>query len=253
MPLLVDLNCDLGEGLTGDSAERDRELMSHISSCSIACGGHAGSADSMQRTVDAALQAQLRLGAHPSYPDRAKFGRVSIPMPLPALCASITEQVVALTEIIEVAGGKLRFVKPHGALYNDMAQDSSLASAVLQTIKAIDPSLSVMGLAGSLVGNLSQDLGVGFIGEAFADRRYLDNGHLAPRSEVGAVIHDSAEAVEQIISIVQRCEITSITGRLLSLHADTICVHGDTPGALSHLEHISAALKDAGFTVCAPQ
>lgn len=245
----IDLNCDMGEGETEASAALDRELMRFISSCSIACGGHAGSESTMRLTVRSALEAGLRIGAHPSYPDRENFGRQTMPITPDALCSAISEQVSVLRTIADEQGGKLSFIKPHGALYNDMVRDTELAALVINTIKYIDPRLQIMGLAGSHCRAICEGLGMQFIGEAFADRRYADDGQLSSRSQEGAVITQPETAAEQIISIVEHGGIKSINGHWLPLAAQSICVHSDTPGALDHVTMITDRLSSYGLTV----
>ena len=245
----IDLNCDMGEGETEASAALDRELMQFISSCSIACGGHAGSEHSMRQTAASALNAGLRIGAHPSYPDRENFGRQSMSISESALSAAITEQTAALKAIVTELGGELSFVKPHGALYNDMARDAELTSLVVTTIKAFDPTLKIMGLAGSHCSAICEDLAMPFLGEAFADRRYTDDGQLSPRSQDGAVITEPETAVTQILSIVEHARVESINGKWLPLQAQSICVHSDTPGALDHLTIISNHLIARGINI----
>ncbi len=247
----IDLNCDMGEGETEASAALDRELMRFISSCSIACGGHAGSERTMRQTVASALDAGLRIGAHPSYPDRENFGRQSMTLTPDALCAAITEQICALQAVVNEQGGKLSFVKPHGALYNDMVREAELTSLIIETIKRIDPKLKIMGLAGSHCRAISEALGMQFLGEAFADRRYADNGQLSPRSQDGAVITQPETAVAQIISIVEHTRVESISGRWLPLSAQSICVHSDTPGALEQLKLITNHLSSCGLRIAA--
>ena len=245
----IDLNCDMGEGETDASAALDRELMRFISSCSIACGGHAGSEHTMRRTAASALDAGLRIGAHPSYPDRENFGRQSMSISGSALSVAITEQIAALKAIVTELGGELSFVKPHGALYNDMARDAELTSLIVTTIKEFDPTLKIMGLAGSHCRAICEDLAIPFLGEAFADRRYADDGQLSPRSQNGAVITEPGTAVTQILSIVEHARVESINGKWLPLQAQSICVHSDTPGALEHLTLISNHLIARGLTI----
>ena len=245
----IDLNCDMGEGETDASAALDRELMRFISSCSIACGGHAGSEHTMRRTAASALDAGLRIGAHPSYPDRENFGRQSMSISGSALSVAITEQIAALKAIVTELGGELSFVKPHGALYNDMARDAELTSLGVTTIKEFDTTLKIMGLAGSHCRTICEDLAIPFLGEAFADRRYTDDGQLSPRSQNGAVITEPETAVEQILSIVEHARVESINGKWLPLQAQSICVHSDTPGALEHLTLISNHLIARGLTI----
>ena len=166
-----------------------------------------------------------------------------------ALSAAITEQIAALKAIVTELGGELSFVKPHGALYNDMARDAELTSLVVTTIKAFDPTLKIMGLAGSHCSAICEDLAMPFLGEAFADRRYADDGQLSPRSQDGAVITEPETAVEQIMSIVEHARVESINGKWLPLQAQSICVHSDTPGALEHLTLINNHLISRGLTI----
>jgi len=245
----IDLNCDMGECETDGSATRDRELMRFISSCSIACGGHAGSEHTMRQTAASALDAGLRIGAHPSYPDRENFGRQSMSISGNALSAAITEQTAALKAIVTELCCELSFVKPHGALYNDMARDAELTSLVVTTIKEFDPTLKIMGLAGSHCSAICEDLAMPFLGEAFADRRYADDGQLSPRSQNGAVITKPETAVAQIMSIVEHARVESINGKWLPLQAQSICVHSDTPAALAHLTLITNHLISRGLII----
>jgi len=199
--------------------------------------------------VASAVDAGLRIGAHPSYPDRENFGRQSMSISGSALSASITEQTAALKAIVTELGGTLSFVKPHGALYNDMVRNAELTSLVVRTIKNIDPTLKIMGLAGSHCRAICEDLAMPFLGEAFADRRYADDGQLSPRSQYGAVITEPETAVAQIMSIVEHARVESINGKWLPLQAQSICVHSDTPGALEHLTLISSHVISRGLTI----
>ena len=203
----------------------------------------------MRRTAASALDAGLRIGAHPSYPDRENFGRQSMSISGSALSVAITEQIAALKAIVTELGGELSFVKPHGALYNDMARDAELTSLVVTTIKEVDPTIKIMGLAGSHCRAICEDLAMPFLGEAFADRRYADDGQLSPRSQNGAVITEPETAVAHILSIVEPARVESINGKWLPLQAQSICVHSDTPGALEHLTLISYHLIARGLTI----
>ena len=249
MSRYIDINCDLGEGCTAASADLDQRLMRFISSCSIACGGHAGSPETMRRSVMNAMEAGLRIGAHPAYPDKLGFGRRSQALPEHELRQAILEQISQLKHIVESLGGDLSFVKPHGALYNDMACNGELSLLILETVKTIDPGLKVVGLAGSVVGPHCAEMDIEFISEAFADRRYLDNGQLTPRDEPDAVITDSKSAADQIISIALHKGVRSVSDHWVSVEARTVCIHSDTPRALEHLESIHNELVAHGFTI----
>jgi UPF0271 protein len=172
-----------------------------------------------------------------------------MPITPDALCAAISEQVSVLRTIADEQGGKLSFIKPHGALYNDMVRDAELTALVINTIKYIDPRLQIMGLAGSHCRAICEGMGMQFIGEAFADRRYADDGQLSSRSQEGAVITQPETAAEQIISIVEHGGVKSINGHWLELAAQSICVHSDTPGALDHVTMITDRLRSYGLTV----
>ena len=255
----IDINCDMGEWESEaeaehqqpspSSAESDLALMPFISSCSIACGGHIGDEYSMTTTVRNALLNGLRVGAHPAYPDKKNFGRRSLNLPLTDLKAAIFSQISTLRGIVEQEGGQLAFVKPHGALYNDMVKNAALADAVIDTIKRIDLNLPLMGLAGSDLDKRCAARGVSFIAEAFADRRYSDNGELTSRSILGSVIEDPQAAADQILSLIKRESVTAITGKVIPLKANTLCVHSDTRGALNHVKAINTLLQEHNVEV----
>ena len=243
----VDINCDMGEWETGQSsrssAESDLALMPFISSCSIACGGHIGNEHSMRTTVCNAAKNGLRVGAHPAYPDKRHFGRRSIEIRASDLASTLNSQISSLQALAKMEGTELSFVKPHGALYNDMVRTPRLADLVIDTIKQIDPNLKLMGLAGSDLAEHCESKGIVFIAEAFADRRYNDNGELTPRSHPNAVIDNPEAATEQILSLINKGSITSISGKTISLAADTLCIHSDTEGALEQLMAITQLLR----------
>ena len=249
----IDINCDMGEWEAQEpennpqrkesAAESDLGLMSFISSCSVACGGHIGDEHSMRTTVRNAIANGVRVGAHPAYPDKRHFGRRSLDMPLDDLATALQLQISTLKTISEEEGIELAFVKPHGALYNDMAKNTLLAKTVIQAISRIDPTLPLMGLAGSDLASHCKTQGMTFIAEAFADRRYDDNGQLVPRNIPGSTIEDVTAATAQILSIIENGSIISITGKTIPLIADTLCVHSDTEGALDQVAAINALLR----------
>ncbi|MBM3116724.1 5-oxoprolinase subunit PxpA [Jeongeupia naejangsanensis] len=220
------LNADLGEGYEYDAA-----LMPLIDAASIACGGHAGGVDSMREAVQLARANGVRIGAHPSYPDREHFGRVSLQMSDPKLVASLTAQLWALKAVCIEAGVSVSYVKPHGALYNDAARDPKLAALLAQSVYEIDPSLALMAMTGSELVKAGEAVGLTVIREAFADRAYLDDGSLAPRSEAGAVLDDIA-AIAQVESLWRQGGVYAQNGDWLPLVADSVCIHGDNAHAL---------------------
>jgi 5-oxoprolinase (ATP-hydrolysing) subunit A len=243
----IDFNADLGEDCGDDAG-----VIPWISSASIACGGHAGDARTMAATVRLCREHGVAIGAHPSYPDRAGFGRQAIDMPLDALLQSIREQVEALAEVAARAGTRLAHVKPHGALYNRSAVDPGLAAAIAEAVCAIDPGLRLFGLAGSASLTAAQAAGLAAVAEAFADRRYRPGGTLVPRSEAHAVIDDPALAAEQVLSLLRAGRVTADDGSTLELQADTICLHGDRPDAADFAARLHRAIRAAGYRITAP-
>lgn len=236
--LPFDLNCDLGESYGRFQVGNDDALFPYLTSCNIACGFHGGDPLHIERTIQKALDHELRIGAHPSYPDLMGFGRRKMQIPPAELRALIKYQVAALKGMVESAGGKLAYVKPHGALYNSMVKDGEEAAAVVEAIQSIDPSLAVMGLAGSPVQAIVESAGMSFIAEGFADRRYTDAGQLVARGTPGAVIADPAVAAEQVRSVVQERKLITQSGKPFPLQADSFCIHGDNPAAVSILRAI---------------
>jgi UPF0271 protein len=239
----LDLNADLGEG-----GPCDAELLALASSANIACGGHAGDTDSMRRTVALALQHGVALGAHPSHPDRAHFGRRALDRPLPAVQADVRAQVHALHTVAQAHGARLRHVKPHGALYNQAAADVALADAVAAGVHAVDPGLALMGLAGSALADAAQRHGLRFIPEAFADRGYRPDGRLQPRGEPGALL-TLPQALAQVQALVQQGRVPTVDGAWHPVRAQSLCVHGDGPEALALMRALREALRAWGVAV----
>ncbi|MGM0632393.1 MAG: 5-oxoprolinase subunit PxpA [Pseudomonadota bacterium] len=240
----IDLNADLGEG--GPS---DRELLQLVTSANISCGAHAGSPEEIETAIRHALRQNVGIGAHPSYPDRRHFGRRSLRMTPEALRATLTGQIRDLRQRVEALGGTLRHVKPHGALYNDAATDPVLATLICEVVESVDEELGIVGLAGSALVRAAETRGLWCQREAFADRRYNDDGTLVPRSHPRALIQCSEEAGRQTLDLVSGSGIRSIGGRSLSLNADTICLHGDHPQALTSARRLRRMLEDSGATI----
>lgn len=238
----IDINCDIGESFGHFTIGNDQELFPYISSCNIACGFHGGDPWHMEQAIRQALHHNVQIGAHPGYPDLPGFGRRAMDMPRDELRACIKYQVAALKGMVESLGGHLYYVKPHGALYNTMADNVDVASTVINAIRALDSGLHLMGLAGSLVQNLAEEKNVPFIAEAFADRRYEPNGKLRSRALDKALLEDPDDAAAQVISIVNDHRVTSLEGISVPLEADSICVHGDNPAALNILKAVDQAL-----------
>jgi 5-oxoprolinase (ATP-hydrolysing) subunit A len=252
--LRVDLNCDMGEGM-----DTDAEIFPFISSANIACGGHAGDAGTMRRTVGLALQHGVAVGAHPSYPDRAGFGRTDMlesspgkgdrPLRLDDLADMLTDQLEQLQKITQEMGGRLHHVKPHGALYNRAAKDAVVSEIICQTIKSFDPSLLLYGLSGSEMRRQAGALGIGFVSEVFADRTYQRDGSLTPRTEPHALIHDDEMMIRQVLMMVREGKVCAADGGDVSIAADTICLHGDGARAVLFAARIRAELEWHGIAV----
>jgi len=240
----VDLNADLGEG-AGD----DAELLALVTSANIACGWHAGDARLMQATVAAALQRGVAIGAHPSYPDRENFGRSEMQLSAAEVRADLLYQIGALDALVRAAGGRLHHVKPHGALYNQAARDPVLADAVASAVHAVDPGLALYGLAGSELLRAAERAGLRAVSEVFADRGYRADGSLVPRSQPGALIEDTAEAVTRTLRMVRDGAVQAVTGETVPLRAQTICLHGDGPHALAFARALRTALTGAGVVL----
>jgi UPF0271 protein len=232
----IDLNCDLGEG-----AGNDTLIMPYITSANIACGGHAGTFQTMLETSKLALKSGVKIGAHPGYPDLENFGRVSIAMNRNDLYESIIRQIASLAEIVEGLGSALAHVKPHGALYNDAARNIQIAQIIADAVFHTDPHLILVGLSGSVMHSAAQATGLKFAHEVFADRSYTNNGQLVPRSQPNAMITDTDKSLAQVRQMLLCSQVDTITGTTIPIQADTVCIHGDHPHApslaqlLSHL------------------
>ena len=226
--MLIDLNADLGEG-----AGNDRALMPYLSSANLSCGEHAGSPDDIRETARLALERGLRIGAHPGYPDRENFGRRSIQLDDEQLRATLQKQVKWLKSLVESLGGKLTHVKPHGALYNDIAFDRAKAQIVAQAIHDIDPGLVFVGLANSPCLEVARELGLPILGEFFADRSYTADGRLVGRDQPHALIHDAQHCLQRVRQLVERSTVTTETGSELPVDAGTVCLHGDSEQAIA--------------------
>jgi len=240
----IDLNADLGEGEPTDEA-----LLGLVSSCNVACGGHTGDDESMAATVQLALDNDVVIGAHPSYPDREGFGRVSGYLRGDELAASLSGQVARLAGIAARLGARIRHVKPHGALYNDACGDGELADTVAATVAGLDNGYALVGQPGSALAESAARRGLDFIAEGFVDRRYEADGSLTPRSEPDAVHKDIDAIAAQAVSLAVDRRVFSRRGDRVDVAADTLCIHGDTPHAVEAARAVRDALAAAGVEI----
>ncbi|MDH3305204.1 MAG: 5-oxoprolinase subunit PxpA [Gammaproteobacteria bacterium] len=240
----IDINADLGEGEASDA-----DILRVVSSCNIACGGHAGDTASMQATVTAAIANGVAIGAHPSYPDREGFGRRSGFTAESDLRATLVKQIRSLSDIVSEHGAALHHVKPHGALYNDACADAELADVVAEAVLDACDGVYLVGPPNSELQLAAGRRGLPYLAEAFVDRAYLADGRLVPRAEPGAVHRSLSAIVAQAISLARDHAVTSIDGRTVSLSADTVCVHGDTPGAAEAARAVRHALEQQGIEI----
>lgn len=224
----VDLNADLGEG-----SGSDRQLLQLVSSANIACGFHAGDAQTMLQSVRWALEFGVAIGAHPSFPDRENFGRTAMQLPPETVYAQVLYQIGALKTLAESEGGKLAHVKPHGMLYNQAAVDPLLAEAIARAVYAVDAQLVLVGLANSESIRAAQRLGLRTRQEVFADRGYQADGTLVPRSQPGALIDDEQQAIAQTLQMVRDGSVRAVSGEQVAVRAETVCLHGDGAHALA--------------------
>ncbi|OSI16282.1 5-oxoprolinase subunit PxpA [Neisseria dumasiana] len=235
--MYVDLNADLAEGCGNDHA-----LMQRISSANIACALHAGNAAQMHKAIAWAKQYGVRIGAHPGYPDRENFGRTNMTLPEQELRAYLQYQLGALQALCDAAGVQTAYVKPHGALYNQAAADAALAEIVADTVRRFNPELKLMALSGSLLLEAGQAAGLEVISEVFADRRYLPDGKLVPRTRPDAQVDNDEEAIAQVLQMVKEGTVTAVDGSTVKVRADSICLHGDGAHALEFADKITQAL-----------
>jgi 5-oxoprolinase (ATP-hydrolysing) subunit A len=238
----IDLNCDLGESFGTYSKGNDEKILEHITSANIACGFHAGDPQIMLKTVQLAIKNNVKIGAHPGYPDLQGFGRRIIEIPPEEVYSLVLYQIGALSAIVQSQGGRLSHVKPHGALYNRAAKDKETARAIAKAAADFDSGLTLFGLANSELITAGREAGLSTASEVFADRTYQSDGSLTPRSQEGAVIHDEGQALKQVVNMVKEHKVLSVDGTEIKIVPDTICLHGDNEKALIFAEKIIQAL-----------
>lgn len=245
----IDINADLGESEESLANGTDFDLMRHITSANVACGGHAGNEQTMQQTLVAARKLGVAVGAHPGYPDRANFGRIESQLSPPEIEASVRDQIAFLLKVAESLDMRLVHVKPHGALYHAANRNGEVALAIGRAAKAINPQLVMVEQAGSSVLEVWRTMGLRFAAEAFADRAYEPDGTLRKRTLPGALLDDPARAAQQAIDIAIGHRVIASDGSELTIEANTICIHSDTPGSVAIARDVNQRLKAAGVHV----
>ncbi|SRR6266849_448914 len=240
---VIDLNADLGEG-----AGTDNELLAVITSANVACGAHAGDLETIDTVVRTAKTLHVAIGAHPSFPDRAGFGRRPMSLPSAQVTDTVAAQIQLVADAAHKAGLRLQHVKPHGALYNQAASDPDLTRAIGEAVRRVDASLIILALAGSQMADLLRTMGLRVAHEAFVDRGYMETGTLVPRGQPGAVIMDPTGAAARAVQLATERTVT-VTGRPIRIEADTLCLHGDTPHAPALAQAVRRALDGAGVRV----
>lgn len=242
--MIIDLNCDMGEGFGTDAA-----MMPFISSANIACGYHAGDEDTMKETIRATMEHGVQIGAHPSFFDRENFGRKEMSLPVAEIYDLVSAQMKLLNAATNYFGTKINHVKPHGALYNMSASDPFIAEAIANAIRDFDPRLILFGLSGSHSISRAEIIGLKTANEVFADRTYRDDGSLTPRSQPGALIEDADIAVQQALQMIKEKSVTTITGKKIPVAAETICIHGDGKYAVVFAKRLHEELVRAGIKI----
>jgi UPF0271 protein len=245
----IDLNADLGEGFGRWRLTDDEQLLSVVSSANVACGFHAGDAVTMRRVCELAAERGVRIGAQVSYRDLAGFGRRAMDVPPAELAAEVAYQIGALEVFARAAGARVAYVKPHGALYNRVVHDEEQAAAVVDGVLLADAALPVLGLPGSRLLTLAGKAGLPAVTEAFADRAYTDAGTLVPRTLEGAVVTDPDAVVERSLGLARSGEVVSRSGTRIEVRARSLCLHGDTPGAVELARRVRERLEASGVRV----
>ena len=249
MTVRIDLNADLGESFGTWVLGDDEAMLDIVTSANVACGFHAGDATTIRRTVAAAAARGVVVGAQVGYRDLAGFGRRRIDMDAADLTADVLYQLGALEAMCRVAGTRVAYVKPHGALYTTAAVDEVQARAVVDAVAAYDPSLPLLGQPGSVLLRVAESAGLSVVAEAFADRGYAADGRLLPRSDPRALLHEPAEVAERVLRIASEGTLLAVDGTMIAVPARSVCTHGDTPGAVELARGVRARLEAAGVTV----
>ncbi|BCW82372.1 LamB/YcsF family protein [Paenarthrobacter ureafaciens] len=246
---IIDLNSDVGEAFGRWTLGDDEAIFRSVSSANVACGFHAGDPGVIRATCEKAVEAGVVIGAHVGYRDLAGFGRRFLDIDPKELADDVVYQIGALQALAAVSGGRVEYVKPHGGLYNTIVKHTAQARAVVEAVKSVDPNLPILGLPGSEVLRLAEEAGLRAVSEAFADRAYNPDGTLVSRSQPGAVLHDPVEVAEHVLRMATEQSVRTIDGSVLTIRAESICVHGDSPGAVAMATEVKSALIDAGVSI----
>ena len=244
----MDLNADMAEGSGPEGWAADAALLDVVTSANIACGGHAGDAETMRHACAAALERGVRIGAHPGYADRGNFGRIELALPVGEIASQVEEQLSLLMQIAGEEGGSVTHVKPHGALYHRAASDPELAEALAERIVSVDPALALLAPADSKLLSAARRLELPTAAEGFADRAYGDDGLLVPRELPGSLLGPE-QAIRQALSLAIGGTVTTADGSTIEIAADSVCVHGDSPGAVELARNLRSALAESGVEV----
>lgn len=245
----IDLNSDLGEGFGPWPMGDDAQMLSIVTSANIACGGHAGDPETMFRTLTLARDNGVTVGAHPGYNDLIGFGRRVIPMPVDGVARMVAAQIGALQAVASLVGVEVSYVKAHGALANLAARDRTVADAIVAAVQKIDPDMAVLAISGTQMEQAARAMAVPVYSEVFADRGYLSSGQLVPRDQPGAMIHDAGEAAARLLSFLQTGLMPVVDGDPIKLAAESICVHGDSTGAVDMAREIRTRLSAEGVQI----
>jgi len=249
---MIDLNCDMGESYGAWKMGADAGVMPFISSANIACGFHAGDPATIRTTVRLALDSGVAVGAHPSLPDLMGFGRRVMRISPQEMYDLVVYQAGAVEAFARVAGAKLHHVKCHGALYNMAVNDEALSEAMVRAVKDLGPEVILYALSGSKTLEAGKKSGIRVLGEVFGDRGYSDDGTLAPRDKPGGMIEDAEASVKQVLGMIEGGYVTSLAGKRVAVTADTLCLHGDQPGAVVFAQALRKVFSEKGITVVAP-
>lgn len=249
MTASIDLNADLGEGFGPWTMGDDTAMLEIVTSANVACGGHAGDPETMFTVLSLARQRNIVVGAHPSYPDMAGFGRRRLPCSPGEIEHFVAAQVGSLLGIAALVGHGVAYVKPHGALANVAAEDTAAAAAIVRAVQALDRRLAILAISGTCLEQVARDAGLAVFSEIFADRGYTGQGLLVPRSQAGAMIDNPGVAADRLWAFFESGRMPTVDGGSVALAADSVCIHGDSAHAVAMARHVRAVLEGRGFTI----